>query len=81
MDHVRCIIRLYSLGLLLLVRSVYGMCPVGCECTADQRHSVQCDGSALNDIPSLLDPRTRRLSMVNCGIRRLDADVLELYAG
>lgn len=57
------------------------MCPLGCECTSNDRHSVICDGASLFDIPSLLDPRTKRLSLSNCNIRKLDADILELYAG
>ncbi|VDM46837.1 unnamed protein product [Toxocara canis] len=69
-----------ALSSLALAMYAYGMCPTGCECTSDERHTVTCDGALLQEIPSLLDPRTRRLSLAHCNIRTLDADVLELYA-
>ncbi|VDK25602.1 unnamed protein product [Anisakis simplex] len=65
----------------LLRTLVHAMCPSGCMCTTDERHIVRCDNAPLVDIPSLLDPRTKTLTMSNCSITRLDPDVMELYPG
>uniref|UniRef100_A0A0M3I2X1 LRRCT domain-containing protein n=1 Tax=Ascaris lumbricoides TaxID=6252 RepID=A0A0M3I2X1_ASCLU len=64
---------------LCVVTFTQAMCPSGCTCTTDQRHIVRCDDVPLGDMPSLLDPRTKTLSMSNCSLNRLDPDVMELY--
>ncbi|EJD73809.1 leucine-rich repeat-containing protein 4B [Loa loa] len=55
------------------------MCPKECICISEEQKVTRCDNAALNDIPALLDPRITSLSMVNCTLKRLDPDVLELY--
>uniref|UniRef100_A0A915BT93 LRRCT domain-containing protein n=1 Tax=Parascaris univalens TaxID=6257 RepID=A0A915BT93_PARUN len=64
---------------LCAVTFAQAMCPSGCTCTTDERHIVRCDDVPLGDMPSLLDPRTKTLSMSNCSLSRLDPDVMELY--
>uniref|UniRef100_A0A914RW73 LRRNT domain-containing protein n=1 Tax=Parascaris equorum TaxID=6256 RepID=A0A914RW73_PAREQ len=66
---------------LCAVTFAQAMCPSGCTCTTDERHIVRCDDVPLGDMPSLLDPRTKTLSMSNCSLSRLDPDVMELYPG
>ncbi|KAM3724462.1 Insulin-like growth factor-binding protein complex acid labile subunit [Dirofilaria immitis] len=58
---------------------VLTMCPQECVCISEERKMTHCNNAALSDIPALLDPRIKSLSMVNCTLKRLDPDVLELY--
>ncbi|VDK61206.1 unnamed protein product [Onchocerca ochengi] len=58
---------------------VLTMCPQECVCISEEQKVTYCYSAALSDIPALLDPRITSLSMVNCTLKRLDPDVLELY--
>lgn len=60
---------------------VLTMCPQECVCISEEQKVTYCYSAALSDIPALLDPRITSLSMVNCTLKRLDPDVLELYPG
>uniref|UniRef100_A0A0N5ADB9 LRRNT domain-containing protein n=1 Tax=Syphacia muris TaxID=451379 RepID=A0A0N5ADB9_9BILA len=54
-------------------------CPEGCSCSSDDSHSVFCSDVQLPDIPLLLDPRTRSLTLQRCHIQKIDLDSIEIY--
>ncbi|KAK6100657.1 Leucine rich repeat family protein [Brugia pahangi] len=64
---------------LIIPQIVFSMCPKECICISEEQKVTHCDDTVLNDIPALLDPRITSLSMVNCTLKRLDPDILELY--
>lgn len=73
---------LVHLLILVFLETAQTICPRGCNCTEGSRtDSVICDGVYLGDVSALLNPRIKVLSLRNCGITRLDPDVLQLYPG
>lgn len=67
--------------IVTLPQLVLTMCPQECVCISEEQKVTHCDNAALADIPALLDPRITSLTMINCTLKRLDPDVLELYPG
>uniref|UniRef100_A0A0R3RPA1 LRRCT domain-containing protein n=1 Tax=Elaeophora elaphi TaxID=1147741 RepID=A0A0R3RPA1_9BILA len=70
---------IFCIIVVTLPQLLLTMCPQECVCISEERKVTHCDNAALSDIPALLDPRITSLSMVNCTLKRLDPDVLELY--
>lgn len=64
-----------------LLKTVHTICPNECICISDKQRMVRCDSVPMGEIPALLDPRIKSLSMSNCSLKSLDRDVLELYPG
>ncbi|VDK72824.1 unnamed protein product [Litomosoides sigmodontis] len=72
-------VAIFCIVAVTLPQLVLTMCPQECVCISEEQKVTHCDNTALADIPALLDPRITSLTMVNCTLKRLDPDVLELY--
>uniref|UniRef100_A0A915PSI7 LRRCT domain-containing protein n=1 Tax=Setaria digitata TaxID=48799 RepID=A0A915PSI7_9BILA len=72
-------IRFLCIIIVTVPQFVLTICPQECICISEEQRIARCDNAPLSDIPALLDPRITSLSMVNCTLKRLDPDVLELY--
>ncbi|CAG9537450.1 unnamed protein product [Cercopithifilaria johnstoni] len=70
---------IFCIIVVSLLQLVLTMCPQECVCISEEQKVTHCDNAALTDIPALLDPRITSLGMVNCTLKRLDPDILELY--
>uniref|UniRef100_A0A0N5AQ88 LRRCT domain-containing protein n=1 Tax=Syphacia muris TaxID=451379 RepID=A0A0N5AQ88_9BILA len=74
-------VQLFCFALVWLTSTAAAFCPTGCRCgeSVSGAYSVNCDGSYMDEISPLLNPRTRKLSLRGCGIVGLNKDVLQLY--
>ncbi|OZC05052.1 leucine Rich repeat-containing domain protein [Onchocerca flexuosa] len=70
---------IFCIIVVTMSQLVLTMCPQECVCKSEEQKVAYCYSAALSDIPALLDPRITSLSMLNCTLKRLDPDVLELY--
>ncbi|XP_043205622.1 insulin-like growth factor-binding protein complex acid labile subunit [Amphibalanus amphitrite] len=69
---------LLLLPLAALLSAVAAFCPPRCECD-DITLTADCTGAQLDSFPITLNPRLRRLILVDNAIRRLDTSMVSSY--
>ena len=69
---------LWLLPLVALLSPALGFCPARCRCD-DTTFTADCTGAQLNSFPITLNPRLRRLILVDNAIRRLDTSMVSSY--